>query len=146
MNSRIAKYLILFSLLFSPAFSQDPPPLPGAPITTPEFLHELEKKPPEDGSRFYQEFFKMLFVLGLLVAFLLLLTWFMKRMMNTRIMQQNVESDIKIIERRSLTPKTHIYILDIKGQTVVISDSINGVTRLAEIPEEGKRPRKEFSL
>src|SRR4051812_14460183 len=79
-------------------------------------LYTADPQAPVDdpmNDRFYTEFFKMLSVLGLIVLALLMVTWFLKRMLNTRIEQVNSNSLIKVIERRSLTPKTSVYMLEV---------------------------------
>lgn len=95
-------------------------------ISTPE----LPMNPEFD--RFYGEFFKMLTMLGLIIGFLMVLTWFVKRILNTRLEQINSGSLIQVVERRMLTPKTSIYVLEIMGKRVVIAESHNGVTAINE--------------
>lgn len=84
----------------------------------------------KDGDRFLSEFINMLTTLGVIVAIILIATWFLKRMVNTKIEQLNTTSLIKIVERRTLTPKTSLYLVDIKGAGFILAESINGVTSL----------------
>ena len=94
---------------------------------------EYHAKPEEKGmNRFMAEFANMMFMLGLIVAGLFLLTWLLKRFTNTRMQQLNTTSHIKIIERRSLSPKSTIFLLEINGQGIVIAESTAGVHKVGE--------------
>lgn len=84
----------------------------------------------KEGDRFIGEFMNMLTTLGLIVAIILIATWFLKKMVNSRIQQMNTVSLIKIVERRTLSPKTSLYLVDIHGRGFILSESINGVTSL----------------
>ncbi|QLH35282.1 MAG: flagellar biosynthetic protein FliO [Parachlamydiaceae bacterium] len=53
-----------------------------------------------------------------------------QKMMNTRMEQLNTTSEIKIIEKRLLTPKTSLYLIDIHGTGFILAESLNGVTSL----------------
>ncbi|MFQ5729726.1 MAG: FliO/MopB family protein [Waddliaceae bacterium] len=99
----------------------------------PEFAKELKQAEEDGDSRFFQEFLNMLFYLGIIVLFVLVLMWVLKRLTNVRMAQINQTSSIKILESRPLTPKTTIYVLGIFGKTVAIADSVNGVTLLSEM-------------
>jgi flagellar biogenesis protein FliO len=85
-----------------------------------------------DDDQFYSQFLSMLSTLGIVVAVILFITWVLKQLLSTRIQQMNSSSAIKILERRSLTPKTAIYLLDVYGKGIAIAESQNGVTRLSE--------------
>jgi len=57
-------------------------------------------------------------------------------MLNSRIQQINTTSLIKIIERRALTPKSSIYILEIRDREIAIAESAHGIIKLADYPVE----------
>lgn len=95
---------------------------------------------PKDNDHFLSEFINMLATLAIIIILILIVSWFLKRMLNTRIQQINTTSDIKIIERRALTPKTTIYLLDIKGKGVALAESQNGVVLLSDLPVNAKSP------
>ncbi len=104
-------------------------------------------KPDEkEGDRFFSEFMNMLTTLGLIVAIILLATWFLKRMVNSKIQQLNTTSLIKIVEQRTLSPKTSLYFLDIQGKGFILAESINGVTSLGsfDVSEIEKAPPTNF--
>lgn len=90
----------------------------------------------EDTGRFMGEFFKMLFVLGGMVAVLLAISWYMKRLTNQQFSKGNDDSLIKVIERRSLSARTMIYVLDIEGKTFVVGETPQGLVRLGDYGDD----------
>ena len=142
--SRFFTLMALILCYFTPVYSQaekTPPPIPVEEKDPsyyrnlpPEFVEELKGYETQGDDRFLREFLNMLFILGMIVGLILIATWYLKRMVNTRIQQQNVTSTIKILEKRSLTPKSTIYLLDVFGKGLLVADSANGVTNLGEVP------------
>lgn len=100
------------------------------PRSTPFENHPIPEN--KDDDRFLNEFMHMLTALGIIIGGILIVSWFMKSILNTRVQKMNETSEIKILERRTLTPKTTIYLLDVKGTGVAIAESQNGVTRLGD--------------
>lgn len=94
--------------------------------------YQKQELPREDN--FMKEFVKMLMTLGAIITVLLVVSFLIKRFTNTRIQQINESSDIKILERRAITAKTSIYLLDIKGKQIAIVESHNGLLLLPEVP------------
>lgn len=122
--------LYILMLLFSvalPLASQDTPP--AQPPTDP-FEEIRQEAQSGKTDHFISDFMNMLASLGLIIAFIFIVSWFMKRFLNTRIQQMNTTSPIKIVERRALTPKTSIYLLEIQERSLIIAESTNGVTLL----------------
>lgn len=115
--------------------------VPSTPSPTPpqNDLFEQIRQTPQETDHFFYDFLNMLMMLGLIVLFILIVSWLLKRFMNTRMQQINSASPIKILERRSLTPKTAIYLLEVHGKGIIIAESQNGVSHLGNIhltPEE----------
>ncbi|MBA3958500.1 MAG: flagellar biosynthetic protein FliO [Parachlamydiaceae bacterium] len=136
-------YVFLITLLaIIPLYAADPKiPVDEPPLPT-ELQDALNTPPPEivspEVDQLYGEFFKMMMMLGFIIAFLFLIMWFIKRLLNTRIEQLNTSSYIKIIERRSLTPKTALYVVDVLDKRLILGESQNGINVLSEfsLPEE----------
>ncbi len=102
----------------------------------PALLFAEEGITPPDYS-FVNEFIRMLSVLGAMIGALLLVAWFMKKMMATRIEQINQTSEIRILESRTIAPKCNIYLLDVRGKQMVVAESQAGVQHLTNLnPEE----------
>lgn len=119
--------IITLILLFSPfAIWADEPGSPTPPAT-PSTPIEVQD------SRFYDEFTHMLSTLAIIIILILIVSWVLKKLLNTRIQQINNTSAIKILERRSLNPKSTIYLLEIRGKELVIAESPAGISFLNEV-------------
>ncbi len=111
---------------------------------------EAEEVTKEEGNLggFFGELVNMFFVLGFIIAAMLIIAWVLKRLLNTRLQQMNTTSPIKILERRSLTPKSAVYLLEIHGKGIIIGETPHGITSLGEVvlPEEDqdREPPKSF--
>ncbi|WP_042279315.1 MULTISPECIES: FliO/MopB family protein [unclassified Candidatus Protochlamydia] len=122
--------------------------LPQKSISLEENLHDPLIDPElTETDHFQAKFMNMLFILGLLISFMLLASWMLKRMTKSKVTQMNQASSIKILETRHLTPRSTIYLIEVKGQHLLIGESVAGVSHLATIGflEEGddtnyKRP------
>lgn len=113
------------STLSTPSTNPDEPVFP---------MEELIKEPLKQNDRFFTEFLNMLATLGFIIALILIVAWFLKRLVNSRLEQANSSSSIKVLERRSLSPKSIVYLLEIEGTGILIAESVNGITRLSEFP------------
>lgn len=83
-------------------------------------------------SRFFYEFLKMLGILGVMVAILLGFSWYMRRYTGARYEKANDESLIKIIDRRPLSQKSVVYLLEVEGKSLVVGESPQGLVKLHE--------------
>jgi len=139
-----ALFWFLILVMFQQPFTltgQEAQPIPTineSEIPLPPSLQQADAPPVEHEDRFFSQFLNMLFTLGLIVFALLALNWVLKRMTNSRMQQENTLSDIKILERRSLTPRTAIYVVEIKNKTIAIAESHNGLVKLSEFDSELK--------
>ena len=97
---------------------------------------ELKEAETGGDSRFMTEFFNMLLVLGLIIILLYVGSWMFRKMLTQRTMQMNVTSQIKVLEQRTLSPKSALYIVSVMGKTMLISESQNGVKFLSELHED----------
>lgn len=96
----------------------------------------------KDSDTFQSKFMNMLLLLGLLIGFMLLASWMLKRMTKTRVTQLNQASSIKVIETRYLSPRSTLYLLDVQGQSLLIAESPMGVAHLASlgaVPESDEK-------
>jgi flagellar biogenesis protein FliO len=105
-------------------------------IPLPPSLREYPKQELPREDNFMKEFIKMLMTLAAIITVLLVASWLLKRMNNTRIQQINESSEIKILERRSVTAKTSIFLLDIKGRQFAVVESHNALLLLPELPSD----------
>lgn len=103
----------------------------------PEHSDELETWPhhlERESDTFQVKFFNMLFILILLIGFMMLASWALKRMMKTKMTQLNTANSIKILETRYLSPRATLYLLEVQDQVFLIAESPTSVTYLAKIP------------
>lgn len=91
---------------------------------------------PQEQDRFLQEFLSMITTLGIIVAVILFISWFLKRLVNSRIQQVNTVSLIKIIDHRSLSPKSTIYLIEIYGKQLLVGETTHGIATLKEFSKE----------
>lgn len=124
------------------ADSIDPSISPVQPVEPP--LVEPPVEIDQESNRFFMEFVRMMSILGIVIVGLMFLSWYLKRFMNSRIEQMNSTSLIKVVERRDLTAKTVLYILEINDQQILIAETHNGVTALGEL-HPNRRERSSFS-
>lgn len=97
--------------------------------------HHVEK----ESDTFQSKFFNMLFILGLLICFMMLASWALKRLMRTKITNLNTASNIKVIETRYLSPRATLYLVEVLNQTFLIAESPTTVTTVATLPvDEGE--------
>ncbi len=100
-----------------------------------ELPEELRGANDVPDSRFLQEFIHMIILLSLLVLVLFVGSWIIRRMLNIRLDQVNETSKIKLLEKRMITSRSGIYLLDVHGKKIVVSESNNGITKIAELEE-----------
>lgn len=93
----------------------------------------LNEPAPEviDQSRFMGEFFYMLLMLAILISLVYFLAWFMRRMTNVRIDQYNESSSMKILERRQVSQRTTLYLMEVEGEKIVMAETPTTVVQLS---------------
>jgi flagellar biogenesis protein FliO len=67
--------------------------------------------------------FKIFGTLGALVAFIFVTVWILKRLSHGRLAAFNSSRSIKILEKRPLSPKSILYLIEVKGKKFIISES-----------------------
>ncbi len=80
-------------------------------------------------------FIKMLLTLLGLLAFIFLTVWLLRRLSQGRLKSMNLSRGIKILERRPLSAKSTLYLLEVRGKQVLIAESQLDVRTLATIEE-----------
>ena len=81
----------------------------------------------------------MLFSLGAIIVSVMIVTFVLKKLARKRLSAANVGSSIKIVEKRSLNPKTALYVVEAYNKTLLIGESAAGLVALGELdhlPEE----------
>ncbi len=94
----------------------------------------LEAQEAAEPLGFQGQLFTMVFTLGGVVACLLFAVFLYRRFMQQRMGSQNQGSIIKVVERRNLSPKSILYIVEVRSKTLLVSESPTGVVNLGEVP------------
>lgn len=138
MNIRIIFRLFIFATLFfctqakaDPAIPQNPPEIPSAieeqPLATPE-----EHMEPVS----YQgAFVKMMLTLFGLIVLIIISVWMLRRLSQGRMKQMNSGRAIKILERRPLSAKSILYVIEIHGKKMLVSESQLEVRFISSVEE-----------
>lgn len=100
------------------------------PLKDPFSLQEPPPEVPVVDTNFLGEFFYMLLMLGLLIGLVMFTTWFLKRMLYSRIESANASSSFKVLEKRSLSQRTHLYLIEYEGKNMVIAETPTHVVPL----------------
>ena len=99
---------------------------------------------PSEPLDYWNEFFKMFAGLGIILGIVLVGAFFLRRFLNKRMESSNWQHEIKILERRPLSQKSTLYLIETRGKVFLISDSGAGVHFLIECngtPEENKEQK-----
>lgn len=93
-----------------------------------------------ESDTFQSKFFNMLFILGLLIGFMVLASWALKRMMKAKMTHLNTANTIKVLETRYLSPRATLYVVEVQDKIFLIAESPTSVTYLASLPVEESSP------
>lgn len=104
--------------------TEQAPAITPAPDTAPE-------APPS----YEATFVKMILSLGALLVLIFLTVWALKRLSSGRLRFMNQGMGIKILEKRPLSPKSVLYLVEIGGQKVLISESQLEVRKITDVSE-----------
>ncbi len=81
-------------------------------------------------------FIKMLFTLIGLIALIIITFWLFKRLIRTKVHQANSNKIIQVLEKRSISPKTMLYLIEVEGERIVIAESQLEVKAIKELRSE----------
>lgn len=117
---------------------------PMDPNTAPDAVPEVPSAPPGiapiDMVPGYEgAFLKMFLALIILIVAIFFTVWLLKKIGQGRWAGGNSNRAIKIIEKRALSPKTMLYIIDVDGQQSVIAESqleVKNLMNLEQVTEE----------
>ena len=112
----------------------------GNLITTQESIESEPKVSPlaPPTQNYQKAFYRMFCFLMGIVALIILTYWLMKRFMNAKIQQANESKSIKILERRVISPKSVLYLIEAEGKKVLISESQQEVRPIHSLEETNK--------
>lgn len=152
---KIFTYLLLTLLQFAPTqglFSVVPATPPSTAngqtkatpyrenISAKEFLKEANeeaaKEPKVENSSFTKLFVKMLVTLGITLIFVVIFAYFGRRFLSTRGGATTRNGKIQILERRALSNKALLYIVQVEEKEFLLAESHQGVHLIQELKEK----------
>ena len=109
-------FLILStSFLYTPLAFGDPAPT-EAPMVVPEMMPEVMKG-------YEGAFLKMVLTFIALLVGIFFTVWLLKRLSRGHFSNMNANRAIKILEKRALSPKTMLYLVEIGEKQTLIAES-----------------------
>ena len=102
--------------------------------TPPNLLPEDPTEKTMGDIEFQSSFKKMLLVLTLLVGLIFATVWMIKRLAKMRHQQFNRFSGIKVVEKRNLSAKSILYIVEVGRRRFLVSESHLEVRNLETLP------------
>ena len=72
---------------------------------------------------FHHTFFKMLSLLGAIIVLFAITLWSFKKLTKSRINALNDRNSIKVLEKRILSPKSILYLVEYDGKKALVSES-----------------------
>ena len=110
----LAISLITIFLVHNTAFAEK-----NSDITLVEQSSLTQEESPDSISSAYQPqykpaFLKMFFILFALLALVFLTFWIFKKFTHIRLHQGNLTKSIKILEKRAISPKSFLYLIEIE--------------------------------
>lgn len=82
---------------------------------------------------FKTAFFKMILILIALVALIFFTFWIFKRFIKVKMHQANLTKNIKILEKRPISAKSMLYLVEIDGKRILISESSLEVRKIKDL-------------
>ena len=87
---------------------------------------------------FEHAFIKMLLTLGGLLLLVFLTLWALRKLTHGKVGSFGSQKKIKILERKPLSPKSVLYLIEIDGKQVIVSESqleVRSILNLSELEE-----------
>lgn len=81
---------------------------------------------------YWTEFINMMLTLGFILVLIFASVYILKKIMRSKTKYLNQSTGIKIVERRVLSQKASLYLVNILGKGVVISESQAGIQLITE--------------
>ncbi|MDN3504169.1 MAG: flagellar biosynthetic protein FliO [Rhabdochlamydiaceae bacterium] len=129
------RILLLFLFISSLSFTQEP----NSPCQPGEQFEQTEKSfTPLDTTDYKVKFIKTIVWIFFILGLILLLLWLVKRFSSKRFTALNQQKYVKIIEKRAISPKTMLYVIEIGGKHLLISESQFEVEFLSQIETQSE--------
>lgn len=80
-------------------------------------------------------FLKMILSLVFLIALMAITVWVLRRLIQNRLQKGSDASSIRVIEKRMISPKTMLYLVEIDNQKILLAESHLEIRRLHNLAE-----------
>jgi flagellar biosynthetic protein FliO len=139
MRRQTLKWFFISLLIFNQLLAGPSPetttnsPLPKQEVQSAKpspYSHDITDIEPFD---FWSQFSKMMLALFMILALVFIGSWLLKKTVSSRVKNMNKQNKIKIIERRALNPKAHLYLLEVENKKILVGESPSGIHALLEI-------------
>lgn len=110
-----------------------PPEKPAPPEPAPEEEHPEPSEMQKATENYETAFIKTIVVLVGLLVLVLLTVWMFKKISHGRLRSFNYMKSIKILEKRPLSPKSMLYLIEVGGKQVLIAESQLSVKQIATL-------------
>jgi len=98
-------------------------------------LYAEEAKGSSDTFDFLGDFLNMALTLAFVLGLAFVSILFLKKIMRSKMREMNKATGIKVLERRALSAKSSLYLLDVLGKGVLVGESqAGGIQLLTEFP------------
>jgi flagellar biogenesis protein FliO len=101
--------------------------LPESPPLLDAIDGQITSVPPGD---YGATFVKMILTLTALIGLLFLTFWFLRRLMQQRLQKGNSQQAIQILEKRMISPKTMLYLVEVEKKKILLAESHLEIKRL----------------
>lgn len=120
--SKLTKIIFTLCLFFTciQGYSADEPHVENLPPAMPE---ELQSFPKEITPNYEFAFAKMILTLVGLLILVFVTYWLFKRMAGGRLSAMNFNRSIKVLEKRPLSSKSILYLVETEGKKILIAES-----------------------
>jgi flagellar biogenesis protein FliO len=96
------------------------------PLAQAESLNEIPAPPGDIGAAFV----KMLLTFVALIALLFGTYWFIRRLIRNRLQKGVGDASIQILEKRMISPKTMLYLVEVENKKILLAESHLEIKRL----------------
>ncbi len=124
-------FIVIFSIFSNYGFSDEHTPSNGIEIVQNDLEDDSYKELPN--MEYKSSFIRMFFVLFALIALIFLSFYLFKRFVRMKMIGGNSNKNIQILEKRALSPKTLLYLIEVDGKKMVVSESHLDVRKINDL-------------
>ncbi len=114
---------------------QQTTPAPSSEPSTSTTISTPSSESDKLTASYESSFAKMIFSLLGLFLLIILSIWFLRRMKNAGFKGNSYQKSVRILERKPISPKSTLYVIEAMGKKILISESQHEVRALTELDE-----------